>query len=119
MKLSNLFCLRFFKRSEPPPATTEPEKEDMSSSSSTAPVTTEPTDPNLLYKNLSKPIDFTKPVDTTTLIKKNALVTGGANGLGEGFVRALAKAGAYVTIADWAEADGEKVAKELTAQGYK
>src|SRR5512140_1104279 len=42
-----------------------------------------------------------------------ALVTGGASGLGEATARALAAAGAKVTIADRDEARGSAVAKEL------
>lgn len=42
-----------------------------------------------------------------------ALVTGGASGLGEASVRRLAKAGAYVTIADLDEARAKAIIDEL------
>jgi NAD(P)-dependent dehydrogenase (short-subunit alcohol dehydrogenase family) len=48
-----------------------------------------------------------------TLAGRNALVTGGASGLGEACVRALVAAQAAVTIADLNEARGEALAHEL------
>ena len=50
-----------------------------------------------------------------TLAGRNALVTGGASGLGEACVRALVAAQAAVTIADLNEVKGEALAHELGA----
>ena len=50
---------------------------------------------------------------TTDLTGKTALVTGGAQGLGEATARALAEAGATVAIADLQDDKGAKVAAEL------
>jgi hypothetical protein len=52
-----------------------------------------PLDPSLLIKHLSHPIDFSKDFDKSTLKGQSALITGGGNGLGEGFSRALAAEG--------------------------
>lgn len=38
-------------------------------------------------------VDFSKPLDTSNLKNKSAVVTGGANGIGGGFVTALAENG--------------------------
>lgn len=38
-------------------------------------------------------IDFTKPIDRAQLQGRNALVTGGASGIGLGIVNAFAEAG--------------------------
>src|ERR1700742_1545086 len=46
---------------------------------------------------------------------KVAIVTGGARGIGEAIVRAYAKEGAKVVIADVEAAKAEEVAKELGA----
>ncbi|ODM23731.1 hypothetical protein SI65_01320 [Aspergillus cristatus] len=46
------------------------------------------------------PVDCNKPFDATSLKGKTAIVTGGANGLGEAYVRALVAAGANVCIGD-------------------
>jgi len=62
------------------------------------------------------PLDLAKALDTSRLKCQNAIVTGGATGIGEGFVRALVGAGAYVTIADIDVANGERVAKDLAGQ---
>jgi 3alpha(or 20beta)-hydroxysteroid dehydrogenase len=53
------------------------------------------------------------------LTGRRALVTGGAQGLGEGMARALAAAGAHVVIADLQEDLGPKVAESLgTGHGF-
>ena len=48
------------------------------------------------------------------LTGRKALVTGGAQGLGEGMAQALASAGARVMIADVQDDVGPKVAESLT-----
>lgn len=48
---------------------------------------------------------------------RKVLVTGGARGLGEGFVRAAAKAGAHVVVADIAAQPGQVLADALRADG--
>jgi len=50
---------------------------------------------------------------------RNAIVTGGAMGIGLGFARALAKAGANVAIVDVNEALGSRNAEALEAFGVK
>ena len=61
------------------------------------------------------------PLDVDSLASldgKKLLITGGARGLGEGFVRAAAARGAQVTIADIAAHAGEALAAELQDAGY-
>ena len=53
------------------------------------------------------------------LAGKVALVTGGASGIGRDCVRALAKAGARVVVADVDEAQGVKLVTELNRTGAK
>jgi 3-oxoacyl-[acyl-carrier protein] reductase len=48
---------------------------------------------------------------------KVAIVTGAAQGIGEQYARALARAGASVVVADLNAALGEQVAKQITADG--
>lgn len=48
-----------------------------------------------------------------------AIVTGGANGIGQGIVKSLAKAGAKVIIADIDEENGQKVADEIDGDFMK
>lgn len=62
----------------------------------------------------SGPIDCTGSVDTSGLKGKTAIVTGGASGLGREYVRALAKAGVHVVIADLSEENGKKVQQETS-----
>jgi NAD(P)-dependent dehydrogenase (short-subunit alcohol dehydrogenase family) len=55
----------------------------------------------------------------TRLKGKVAIVTGGANGIGEAVVREMVKEGAFVLIADIADRLGESLAEELNNNGYK
>jgi NAD(P)-dependent dehydrogenase (short-subunit alcohol dehydrogenase family) len=55
----------------------------------------------------------------TDLAGKVALVTGGAQGLGEAICHALAAAGMIVLVADIREETAEKVASEIGAEGGK
>src|SRR6478752_10103819 len=52
------------------------------------------------------------------LTGRTALVTGGAQGLGEGMAHALAAAGARVVVADLQDDLGEKVADSLQGDGH-
>jgi NAD(P)-dependent dehydrogenase (short-subunit alcohol dehydrogenase family) len=52
-----------------------------------------------------------------SLSKMTALVTGGASGIGESIVRALAGGGAKVGFIDIMEKEGEALAAELSAEG--
>lgn len=52
------------------------------------------------------------------LTGKTALVTGGASGIGEAIVHALASAGAYVYAADIDQEHGERVAKDIRDLGF-
>ncbi|MCJ1365472.1 hypothetical protein MMC16_004594 [Acarospora aff. strigata] len=63
-------------------------------------------------------VEFSRSINTSALKDKSVLVTGGASGLGAGFARAFAEAGAYVTIADIQAEQGQKHAEELNANGY-
>ncbi|MBI3304690.1 MAG: SDR family oxidoreductase [Deltaproteobacteria bacterium] len=54
-----------------------------------------------------------------SLSGKNAVVTGGASGIGRGICLRLARDGANVAILDLNLADAEKVAGEITALGRK
>ena len=68
---------------------------------------------------ISGPVDFSKSIDKTTIKGKTALVTGGASGIGAATAKALAEAGAIVTIADINAEAGEKYAQELGSNGSK
>lgn len=48
----------------------------------------------------SGPVDSSVPINASNLKDKRAIITGGASGIGEGYVRALAAAGAYVCTGD-------------------
>ncbi|KAF2847915.1 putative short chain dehydrogenase/ reductase [Plenodomus tracheiphilus IPT5] len=63
--------------------------------------------------SLAHPFDCTIDIDTSHLAGKTAIVTGGASGLGEAYVRALVKAGLTVCIGDLDIKAGEKLAAEL------
>ncbi|KAJ5979951.1 Short-chain dehydrogenase/reductase SDR [Penicillium waksmanii] len=61
----------------------------------------------------SGPVDCNKPFDVGNIKGKTAIVTGGANGIGEAYVRALVAAGARVCIGDLDVERGSKLAQEL------
>jgi sorbitol-6-phosphate 2-dehydrogenase len=66
---------------------------------------------------LSAPTEAAAPADRNGVVKnKTALVTGGAQGFGEGMVRGLAEAGAFVYIADMNLAGAEKLAETLKGE---
>lgn len=65
----------------------------------------------------SSPVDFSRIIDFRTVKDKTAVVTGGASGVGNGVVRALAQNGAVVVIADINEEDGEKSADKFRRGG--
>lgn len=61
----------------------------------------------------SGPTDCKAPIDTSNLAGKVAIVTGGANGIGEAYVRALVDAGASVCVGDLDTSGGEQLSAEL------
>ncbi|KAJ5205345.1 Short-chain dehydrogenase/reductase SDR [Penicillium cf. griseofulvum] len=61
----------------------------------------------------TRPIDCNKPINVENLKGKTAIVTGGANGLGEAYVRALVAAGVKVCIGDPDVQRGRKLEQEL------
>ncbi|KFY79503.1 hypothetical protein V499_01515 [Pseudogymnoascus sp. VKM F-103] len=62
---------------------------------------------------MSTPIDCEKALDTSNLKGKTAIVTGGANGIGEAYVKALSAAGVNVCIGDMDSDRGTKLALSL------
>ena len=54
-----------------------------------------------------------------SLNRRHALVSGGASGIGEALVRALAQQGCLVSFFDIDQAAGDSLAKELNDQGLK
>jgi NAD(P)-dependent dehydrogenase (short-subunit alcohol dehydrogenase family) len=60
------------------------------------------------------PIDCNVQVDTTKVKGKTAIVTGGAGGIGEAYVRGLVGAGAIVAVGDFDSKRGEALASELS-----
>jgi NAD(P)-dependent dehydrogenase (short-subunit alcohol dehydrogenase family) len=61
----------------------------------------------------SGPIDCNTPLKTENLQGKTAIVTGGANGLGEAYVRALLAAGSIVIVGDLDDAGGKALVSEF------
>lgn len=62
------------------------------------------------------PVDCTIALDTSNLKDKTAIVTGGANGIGEGYTRALVAAGCFVIIGDLDVAGGRNLQAEFPKQ---
>ncbi|KAF2015414.1 NAD(P)-binding protein [Aaosphaeria arxii CBS 175.79] len=67
----------------------------------------------------SPSIDFTSPLDTSTLKDRSVLITGGASGIGLACVEKIASHGALVTVADVQDNAGQDAVKALTSKGYK
>ncbi|KAF5017616.1 hypothetical protein F66182_10442 [Fusarium sp. NRRL 66182] len=63
------------------------------------------------------PIDHTAAPRLENVRAKSVIITGGANGMGEAFVRDFVAAGAYVTFADVDEQRGRAIEAELNASG--
>ncbi|KAH8588438.1 hypothetical protein B0O99DRAFT_525041 [Bisporella sp. PMI_857] len=59
------------------------------------------------------PVDCEKILDTSNLKGKTAVITGGANGIGEAYARALSAVGVNVCIGDLDSQGGSKLASEL------
>lgn len=68
---------------------------------------------------ISSPVDFTKSINLSYVKDKTALVTGAASGNGAAIAKALAEAGATVTIADLNEKSGNQYASSLTEAGLR
>ncbi|KAL4996643.1 putative short chain dehydrogenase/ reductase [Aspergillus recurvatus] len=64
--------------------------------------------------NHNGPIDCDRKVDAASLQGKTAIVTGGASGLGEAYVRALIAVGVYVVFGDINAAKGEELEREIS-----
>ncbi|KAG5743131.1 hypothetical protein H9Q70_014155 [Fusarium xylarioides] len=65
------------------------------------------------------PIDHTIAPQLENIRGNSVIITGGANGMGEAFVRDFVAAGAWVTFADVNEERGKIVEAELNADGQK
>ena len=65
----------------------------------------------------SPTVNFSRGIDLDFVKGKTALVTGGASGVGNGMVRALAHNGAVVLIADINEENGELAADTFRRGG--
>ncbi|KEF51069.1 uncharacterized protein A1O9_12885 [Exophiala aquamarina CBS 119918] len=61
----------------------------------------------------SSPVDVNATVQHSVLNGKTAIVTGGANGIGEAYSRALIEAGAFVIVADLDEVAGANMEKQF------
>ncbi|KAF3042460.1 hypothetical protein E8E12_009767 [Didymella heteroderae] len=66
----------------------------------------------------NKPVDCDVDFDPSVLAGKTAIVTGGASGLGEAYVRALVNAKAHVYFADLNDELGKRLAAELSGAEF-
>lgn len=64
------------------------------------------------------PVDCSIDIDGKNIRGKTAIVTGGANGIGEAYTRALVAVGAYVTVGDLDMVGGEKLVSEFPGRVY-
>ncbi|KAF2806029.1 short chain dehydrogenase reductase [Mytilinidion resinicola] len=62
------------------------------------------------------PLKIGPDLDLSNLPGKSVIVTGGASGLGRAYVEAFAKAGSFVTIADFNETAGKEVVQNLAGK---
>ena len=62
----------------------------------------------------SGPVDCTAAINKENVKGRTAIVTGGASGIGEAYVRALVGAGAYVVVADLNDKAGNAIQQELS-----
>jgi NAD(P)-dependent dehydrogenase (short-subunit alcohol dehydrogenase family) len=67
----------------------------------------------------SGPVDVKGPVNYAALKDRNVIVTGGASGLGKGFVHMFAENGANIVIADLQDGPGKQLEKELAGKAGK
>lgn len=68
---------------------------------------------------MASPTPITTQVDLSKLKGKTAIVTGGASGLGLATAEKWAANGAYVTIADVSDTQGQKAVEKITSSGGK
>ncbi|KAJ9144595.1 Adam [Pleurostoma richardsiae] len=68
--------------------------------------------------SLSGPVDCNIDFDSSNLAGKTAVVTGGASGIGEGYVRALVAAKVTVCFGDKDEEAGRKLVSELNSTKF-
>lgn len=64
------------------------------------------------------PVDCNIDFDTSHVKGKTAIITGGANGMGEAYVHALTAAGAYVVFGDVDEQAGRHVESESSGNAH-
>ena len=71
------------------------------------------------FAGISPPVDFSTPTDTSSIKEKGVFISGGASGIGAAIATALAKQGAYVTVADLSVENGTKFAEECQSKGLQ
>lgn len=69
--------------------------------------------------NKTNNVDSTEHTLYPSLSGRHALVTGGASGIGEALVRALAQQGCLVSFFDIDHAAGQALVEELSSKGFK
>lgn len=72
--------------------------------------------PQLPRYEYTGPVDHTIPYDKAKLKGKSVVITGGANGMGEEFVRAFVAAGSFVTFGDVNSDRGKALEAKLGQQ---